>query len=118
MGQYSGFHGDFLRGNATTMVLAILCEGPTHGYAISHEIQRRSEDLIHFKPSSLYPLLHGLESDGLLTSDWETANTSRPRRIYVITPAGREALVARLEEYRRYDEAMAKITWGVQRGGS
>ncbi len=80
------------------MLLATLAEGPRHGYAVIMALRERSEQHLDLAEGAVYPALHRLESDGLLSSDWAVI-AGRRRRIYQLTPAGRRGL---LEERRSW----------------
>jgi PadR family transcriptional regulator PadR len=61
---------------------------PKYGYALIDELSRHG---LEIEQGTLYPLLRRLEEQGLLESEWNVEG-SRPRRYYVISPAGRELL--------------------------
>lgn len=97
---------DMIRGSSPTLVLAILAEGPKHGYAIAQEINRRTEDSLKFKQGTLYPVLHALERSGYVVGEWEHAQGARPRLVYAITEAGRGELTEKVHAWRRFSDAM------------
>lgn len=99
-----------LRGNTGTLVLAILRDGPAHGYAIATEISRRSDQQLQFKQGTLYPLLHELERDGHIASEWEIPDGERPRRVYTLTPSGFIEVEQRLEAWQNFTAVMARVT--------
>ncbi|MEM7627428.1 MAG: helix-turn-helix transcriptional regulator [Planctomycetota bacterium] len=76
---------DLFRGSLDVMVLAVLADGKQYGYSIQKHVQHASGQTI--KAGSLYPLLHRLETDGLIVATWEE-DTGRPRKWYSLTPAG------------------------------
>ncbi len=100
---------ELLKGNTPTLVLAILAEGPQHTYAVGRIIKERVGDDLNFKRGTLYPVLHALERDGLVTGDWETREGERPRRIYAVTDAGRTELAKRVRTWRRFANAMDRL---------
>ena len=79
-----------------------------HGYAITAEIQRESDDLLRVEEGSLYPALHRMAQDGWLRAEWGVTEKNRQARFYTITRAGRKQLA--LEE-----ESWARLRKGVQR---
>ena len=93
---------DLVRGNVRMLVLAILGEGPSHGYAITHEIERRSDQALIFRQGTLYPLLHELEKSGLVVGNWESFGDERPKKVYTITESGRAELLKGLAEWRKF----------------
>lgn len=98
-------------------ILSILKEGPSHGYAIFSEIARRSNNVITFKQGTVYPLLHVLEDEELISSEWqETApGNLRRRRVYSITEKGLRELDSRLVAWKMFNQAMIDLT-GVEPG--
>jgi DNA-binding PadR family transcriptional regulator len=86
-----------------SLVLATLSqlEEPRYGYAL---IEQLAEQGLEIEQGTLYPLLRRLEEQGLLDSEWNVEG-SRPRRYYVISPAGKEVLEALTQEW----EHLAKV---------
>lgn len=99
-----------LRGNTAILVLWILSEGPAAGYAIATEINRRCENLLEFKHGTLYPLLHQLERDHLIASEWMQREDNRPLRVYRISGKGEEELERRMKAWRVVAQAMIRVT--------
>lgn len=100
---------DLLRGNTRTLLLAILKDGPTHGYGILYELERRSEKMLEFKQATLYPLLHDMEDEELIVSEWDVREGERPRRVYTITDKGQKELEKRLETFHEFSMTMYRI---------
>lgn len=107
-----------LKGNTAVLILSILKEGPTHGYAIFFEIARRSNNVLQFKQGTVYPLLHVLEDEGLIESEWQelAPGNRRRRRVYSITEKGLREHEGRLEAWRIFSRAMIEVT-GVEPDG-
>ncbi len=109
---------ELLRGNTPTLVLAALAEGPQHGYAIAQEINKRTGNSLRFKQGTLYPVLHTLEREGLVTGEWRHDTGERPRLVYAITEAGRAELARRVDVWQTFSNAMNTMIGGVPNGGS
>lgn len=79
--------------------LAVLCEGPKHGYALATALR----DLLGAAApeGTLYPLLNGFERDGLTVAEWAIQETGPARKTYALTDKGRAVL----------EEGVAR--WGV-----
>jgi PadR family transcriptional regulator, regulatory protein PadR len=103
---------ELLKGNTPTLVLAVLLDGPLHGYGIAREIERRSGNVLRFREGTLYPALHALEHQGLLTSEWQRDDRGRDKRLYGLTPAGRAALAERTERWARFTTAVEQVLGG------
>lgn len=83
---------DLVAASATPLVLAILDEGESYGYAILGRVRELSGGALDWTDGMLYPLLHRLQRLGYVTPEWRTPPTGRRRKYYAITEAGREAL--------------------------
>ncbi len=105
------FDKDLVAASATPLVLGILAEGDTYGYAILKRIQEVSGGRISWTDGMLYPLLHRLERTGLVEADWQVAENGRRRRHYAITPSGRDALAERHVQWAVVSEALAALRW-------
>lgn len=100
---------DVLNGALELLVLRALRDGPLHGYAIARHIQSVSRDELRVEEGSLYPALHRMKQDGLLSASWGTTDTGRRARFYALTPAGRERLAAETERWTRVTRAIGLV---------
>jgi transcriptional regulator len=105
--------GEALKGHLDLLLLAILAEGPIHGYAVIEALRQRSGGTFDLPEGTIYPALHRLEKQGLLSSDW-TEESGRRKRIYKLTPKGRQALSQRQQEWRNFSQAV-NATVNIQR---
>ncbi len=101
--------GDMLRGNTHTIILAVLDDGPQHGYAIAQEVNRRTNNTLTLRQGALYPALRALERDGLIAGEWEIAAGERPRRVYLITDEGKAELTRRTQSWSEFANAMESV---------
>lgn len=97
-----------LKGHLDTIVLAILQGEPLHGYAVIEALRRRSEGAFELAEGTLYPVLHRLEAEGLLSSAWSDAS-GRRRRVYRLTRRGRAALARRRQEWAGFASAVDAV---------
>ena len=93
------FDKDLVAASATPLVLGILAEGESYGYAILKRVTELSGGRMQWTDGMLYPLLHRLERLGLVVATWGTSEAGRRRKHYALTPAGREALAERQEQW-------------------
>ena len=74
------------------LILKTLDRGPNHGFGITTHIQKASEGLLRIEEGSLYPALHRLERQKLISGDWAISENGRRARFYALTGAGRKRL--------------------------
>ena len=96
------------RGQLDLLVMSVLAGGPLHGYGIVSELRRRSGEDLDMAEGTLYPALHRLEGEGLLSSSWSD-DAPRRRRVYQLTKRGSEALEGRRQEWRRFAAAVQRV---------
>lgn len=98
-----------LRGHLDLLLLGTLRQiGPAHGYALISGLRERSLGAFDLPEGTVYPALHRLERDGLVTSEWDTT-APRRRRVYQLTPDGVAALAAKRQEWRIFARAVQAI---------
>ncbi|MFW6206532.1 MAG: PadR family transcriptional regulator [Gemmatimonadota bacterium] len=100
---------DLVAASSTPLVLAILAEGDSYGYAILQRVRELSGGELEWTDGMLYPVLHRLERSGLVESRWEKAESGRRRKYYRITRAGQQQLVEERRQWRTVDQALRKI---------
>jgi len=98
-----------LKGHLDVLLLAaVAAAGQSHGYALAKRLREQSQGLLDLGEGTLYPALHRLESSELVASAWATVG-GRRRRVYGITPAGRDALAREREEWGAFSRAVDAI---------
>jgi len=105
---------DLVAASATPLVLGILAEGESYGYAILKQVDELSGGRLEWTDGLLYPLLHRLERLGHVESSWQTPPGGRKRKYYRITDQGRAELV----EQRRQWAAVVDALRGVWENAS
>ncbi len=94
------------RGDVPTLILAVLKEGPLHGYAIARAIEERSAGALHLHEGTLYPALRQLEKQGVIQSVWEVQGPGPARRVYSLTEPGQAEFAKRVEAWESYSAAI------------
>jgi PadR family transcriptional regulator, regulatory protein PadR len=102
---------ELMKGSTATLVLTILAKGEHYGYEIIKEIEKCSEGLFELREGTLYPILHGLEADGFVSSHWVGKEGTRQRKYYSITKSGRGLLKEKKEEWARFRSAVDRIVF-------
>jgi DNA-binding PadR family transcriptional regulator len=106
----AAYSKELLKGAADTLVLSAFAEGEKYGYQVVKELERRSEGFFCLKEGTLYPILHRLERQGLLSAHWQTMPNGSERRYYALTAKGRRALADKLDEWQTFSRAVAQVT--------
>jgi PadR family transcriptional regulator, regulatory protein PadR len=100
---------DLVAASSTPIVLAILAEQDSYGYAILKRVRELSGGSMEWTDGMLYPVLHRLERLGHVEARWEAAESGRRRKYYRITASGR----AQLEEERKQWQAVDATLRGI-----
>jgi PadR family transcriptional regulator PadR len=96
------------------LILAVLARGDKHGYQLALEIEERSGSLFRFNHGTLYPILHKLEKEGMITGSWRREGPRKKRRLYSLTRRGRMYLGWQMAEWRKFmREFMSIMEEGV-----
>src|SRR5262249_42371620 len=90
-----------LKGHLDTLLLAALEDGPRHGYAVMEALRQSTGGRLDLPTGTIYPALHRLEQAGLIAGSWSVV-AGRRRRLYELTPAGRQALSGRRADWRGF----------------
>lgn len=113
MGGYTmAAENKMLSGNTTMLILKLLEAKDMYGYQIIEELAQKSEELFRLKTGTLYPILHSLEKDGVVSSYDENAGNSRVRKYYHLTEKGKGLLGKKQAEWNRYNEAVNRVLDG------
>ena len=104
---------DLIAASATPLVLAILAEGESYGYAILKRVGELSGGRLQWTDGMLYPVLHRLERLGYVRAEWGSSETGRRRRYYRLTRQGRDQLAEQRQQWQVVDATLRGI-WRVQ----
>lgn len=99
---------DSLRGHLDVLLLAVLEDGPRHGYSVIEELRVRSAEAFDLPEGTIYPALHRLERAGFLSSEWSDFG-GRPRRSYRLTTTGTRALGEKRAEWAKFSAAVQQV---------
>jgi PadR family transcriptional regulator PadR len=104
---------DLVAASATSLVLGILGEGESYGYAILRRVDDLSGGRMQWTDGMLYPLLHRLERQGYVSASWGTSDEGRRRKHYAISKAGRAALAERQQQWAVVASALDQVWRGA-----
>ena len=100
---------DLVAASSTPIVLAILAEGDSYGYAILQRVRELSKGRMEWTDGMLYPVLHRLERLGYVKARWEVAESGRDRKYYGITARGRTQLTEERKQWQAVDATLRGI---------
>ena len=102
------FARNLLAGTYGLIVLDILHGGPNYGYGIRKRIFKRSNGTWNWLDGTLYPVLHHLEEQGLVTSQWQGPKYGRQRCYYRLTPRGQQVWQRQRRQWITFTRAINK----------
>lgn len=100
---------DLVAASATPLVLAILAEGDSYGYAIIKRVTELSGGHLQWTDGMLYPVLHRLERQGYVAANWSESEVGRRRKYYQITEEGQAQLAAQRQQWQVVDDTLRGI---------
>jgi DNA-binding PadR family transcriptional regulator len=104
---------DLVAASATPMVLGILAERESYGYAILRRINELSGGELDWTEGLLYPLLHRLERLGHVESSWQSVTGERRRKYYSITGTGLAELAEQRRQWDTVTGALKEVWLGL-----
>jgi len=120
------FSQELVKGSIVPVILALVRERPMYGYEMVKQVNARTGGRLEWREGTLYPALHKLESEGLVTAEWrdapaassgESSAGGRQRKYYAITRKGRSELDRRASEWQEFTGAVNMVLGGGGGGG-
>ena len=103
---------ELLKGSTNLLVLSVLENENMYGYQMIKKLKMKSENVSEFQEGTLYPILHKLEENGLITSYWDEAS-GKKRKYYSITDEGRKQLKSKKQEWKMFSTKVNQVIGGV-----
>lgn len=91
------------------LVLSILSHGKSYGYQIIKNVEKLSNGELEWTDAMLYPVLHRMEKDGLIASEWIVLDNGRKRKYYTITAGGKEEREASKAQWNNVNTALNRL---------
>jgi PadR family transcriptional regulator, regulatory protein PadR len=104
---------ELVAASSVPLVLSILAEGESYGYAIIQRVKELSDGKIQWTDGMLYPVLHWLEDQGYVRSAWRESESGRRRKYYRLKPQGKQALREQQEQWQVVNTALTKL-WDIR----
>ena len=100
---------ELLKGTLQTIILKLLADnGQMYGYEITQKVKDLSQGSLVLTEGALYPTLHKLEAEGLLTTE-KISMGKRVRKYYTLTVQGQSSVVKRIEDFEAFISTMFNV---------
>ena len=99
---------ELLQGTLDLLILQTLRWGPQHGYGISQAIRVNSGEVLRVDTGSLYPALHRLERQEMVSSEWTVSDNNQRVKVYRLTAEGRKQLASERSRWEQFSEAITR----------
>ena len=100
---------DLVAASSKPLVLSILKGGESYGYEIIQRVKKLSEEELNWTDGMLYPVLHRMEKEKLIESNWQTSETGRKRKYYSITQKGLKELEEEQRQWNAVNKTVQKL---------
>ena len=104
---------DLVAASSKPLVLSILADGESYGYEILQKVRELSGGHIEWSDGMLYPVLHRLEREKLIESEWKEADSGRERKYYSLSSEGKKTLVTEREQWLKVHNTLCKL-WKIK----
>ncbi len=104
---------DLIAASSTPLVLSILAENESYGYAIIQRVRELSGAEMQWTDGMLYPVLHRLERDKLIVAEWRKSETGRERKYYRLTSKGGKTLNTEKANWLAVHNTLGKL-WNLR----
>jgi len=104
---------DLVAASSKPLLLSILADGESYGYEIIQKVRELSGGHVEWSDGMLYPVLHRLERDGLIESEWKNSEVGRERKYYFLSAKGKKSLAAEREQWLKVHNTLCKL-WKIK----
>lgn len=108
-----GKNYNFTRSDIKMILLSLLSKEDMYGYQIIQEVKKLSNSYFLFKEGSLYPILHLLTNDQLISAYWEETYSVRKKKYYALTEKGKKVLEKEKKDWNKYFKCINNILGGA-----
>lgn len=100
---------ELIAASTVPLVLSVLTRGESYGYELIQQVRELSGGRIEWTEGMLYPVLHWMEDEGLIESEWREAETGRKRKYYRLCKEGRKALQEEKQQWMSVHKTLTKL---------
>lgn len=104
---------ELVAASTVPLVLSVLTQGESYGYELIQRVRELSGGRIEWTEGMLYPVLHWMEQEDLIESEWRESETGRKRKYYRLLKQGRKALQDEQQQWLTVHETLTKL-WKPQ----
>ena len=104
---------ELVAASTVPLVLSVLTRGESYGYDLIQHVRELSGGRIEWTEGMLYPVLHWMEDQGLIESEWREAETGRKRKYYRLCQEGRKALAEERQQWLTVHQTLTRL-WKLQ----
>ena len=104
---------ELVAASTVPLVLSVLAESESYGYALIQRVRELSAGNIVWTEGMLYPVLHWMEDQGLVESEWQESESGRKRKYYRLRRDGRKALETEKNQWLAVHTTLTKL-WKMQ----
>ena len=103
---------ELVAASTVPLVLSVLTKGENYGYALIQRVRELSGGKVEWTEGMLYPVLHWMEKEDLIESEWREGETGRKRKYYRLRKEGRKALQVEKQQWMTVHETLTKF-WKI-----
>ena len=100
---------EMMKGTVVPIILKLLSEKEMYGYEVIKVVNERTAQALEWKEGTIYPWLHRLEEDGLISSQWRESTSGRRRKYYSLTRRGASELATKVDEWQTLTKAVSAV---------
>ena len=102
---------ELVAASSRPILMSILSHRENYGYAIIQAVREASGGSIEWSEGMLYPVLHRLEKEKLIRSEWRKTESGRRRKYYRLSAAGKKSLAEHREQWTAVHRTLTKLWW-------
>ena len=103
------FSKSLVAASSRPLILGTLQKGPSYGYDIIQQIKELSGGQLEWAEGMLYPVLHRLEKEGLVSTEWILSENGRHRKYYALTDDGKKAIHLEKEQWMSIHQVLTNL---------
>ena len=104
---------ELVAASTVPLVLSVLASGESYGYELIQRVRQLSDGKIEWTEGMLYPVLHWMEREEMIESEWKEADSGRRRKYYRLGRGGKKALQEERDQWMTVHSTLARL-WRTQ----